>query len=36
MNHRRSVLKLMALGIAAYAAAPVFAATEIDVYHSPE
>ena len=36
MNQRRSVLKLMALGIATYATAPALAATAINVYHSPD
>ena len=36
MNQRRNVLKLLLGGIAACASAPVLAAPEMDVYHSPD
>jgi hypothetical protein len=35
MNSRRNALKLLLGGIAACAGAPVFAASEIEVFHSP-
>jgi len=36
MNGRRNALKLLLGGIAASTGASVFAAMEIDVYHSPD
>lgn len=35
MNQRRAVLKMMLGGIAVCASVPALAASEIEVYHSP-
>ena len=36
MNQRRTVLKMLLGGIAAFAGVPALAASEIEVYYSPE
>jgi len=36
MNGRRKALKLLLGGITTCLSAPLFAATDIDVYHSPD